>query len=315
MAAPPLWAGVAAAAAPKVVGIGADALRSYMAPKPVPIERLFVDKSVPRNGQAVADMQRVHDQAGGAAPNLDFRSSNGQNEKYAPADRRPAKIPKDTEDAALVASSSSKRPPGDPGTGKVKTKKSETVLPLPIEQAVQGVREAVPVYATRPDRERSPTRGDRRPLSVQREEEAEKYVTIRDKALRQRSTHVPKGATGPEQYYIGERDTTPKNQAMLDAKAGPRARAAKRPAEKITTGHAKRRGGAANLASVVVYEEKQERAKKLRENPRLVEAAGGELKIRKPVKNPAKSVEKADKKIKSARPRKLDKLSKILSQT
>ena len=89
-------------------------------------------------------MQQMHDQAGGTAPNLDFQSTNGLNERYAPADRRPPKTPDDI--AAEIASSSGKRPPGDPGAGKVKAKKNEFIaVPGPIHQAVQGHREAIPI--------------------------------------------------------------------------------------------------------------------------------------------------------------------------
>ena len=94
--------------------------------------------------------------------------------------------------------------------------------------------------------------------------------------MKERSGVLP----GPSRHYIGD----PKNQALLDKKADPRARAAKRPAAPIGPPAAKRRGGAANPAEAEVYEARQERQKKVRENSHLFEAAGGNLKIRKPTK-------------------------------
>ena len=49
---------------------------------------MHVAKGIPRDGAAVAAMQRQHDLVGGTAPHLDFRSLNGQNEGYGPVDRR-----------------------------------------------------------------------------------------------------------------------------------------------------------------------------------------------------------------------------------
>ena len=316
MAAPPLWAGVAAAAAPKIVGIGADSLRQYMKPKPVRVEQAFVDKSAPRDGQAVAIMQQMHDQAGGVAPNLDFRSANGLNAKYVPADRQPPKA-----ESVEVASSSSKRPPDDPGAGKIKAVRSKpaAVLPAPVEQAVKEHREAIPILPTQPERERSPPRGDRRPQKARehsdekhkREEanrEGASYFQLRSKAMKERSSVLPR------EYYIGD----PKNQALLDKKADSRARAAKRPAVPIEPPAAKRRGGAANPGEVAVYEARQEKQKKLRENSHLFEAADGNLKIRKPmkaIKSIAVTPVAAERKIPKAADKKIPKQAKPEKKT
>ena len=61
--------------------------RSFAPPPRVPIECMFVTKGAPRDGAAVAAMQRQHDLVGGTAPNLDVRSLNNMNEGYGPVDR------------------------------------------------------------------------------------------------------------------------------------------------------------------------------------------------------------------------------------
>ena len=52
------------------------------------MERQYVVRGAPRDGGAIRAMQEAHDLAGGSAPNLDFRSLNGINDGYGPADRR-----------------------------------------------------------------------------------------------------------------------------------------------------------------------------------------------------------------------------------
>ena len=52
--------------------------------KPVPIDRMFVERGAQRDGAAVLAMQRSHDLAGGSAPHLDIRSINGWTRAMAP---------------------------------------------------------------------------------------------------------------------------------------------------------------------------------------------------------------------------------------
>ena len=81
---PPPDAGAAAFASAPVLpgGLGVAEVRQIFEPpqRPTPLERQFVVKGAPRDGAAVAAMQRQHDLAGGSAPHLDFRSLNGKND-------------------------------------------------------------------------------------------------------------------------------------------------------------------------------------------------------------------------------------------
>ena len=103
------------------------------------------------------------------------------------------------------------------------------------------------------------------------------YFELRSKAIKYRSNVLP---SGPKEFYIGDS----RAQRLLDAKAGPRMRAPKRSEKRPIQPPPKRRGGAANPREAELYEAKQEKTQKLRENQRLFESADGNLKIRKPVK-------------------------------
>ena len=149
-----------------------------------------------------------------------------------------------------------------------------------------------------PRRERSPPRGDRRPLATRnrsRERRAaagdsnkESYQQLREKALMQRSKTVP-----AETFYIGEdkrsRPVPPRNQAALNRRAAPRAPGVKREASAPAVDRRTRtRGGAADVARAEVRDfafarqaEKQKSQKSQKKNPNLYECSAGNVKARK----------------------------------
>ncbi len=229
-------------------------------------------------------MQRSHELAGGSAPHLDIRAINGWSEGYGPMDRqsRPATIgpvrltkPRVSsllaaaksaprgQDIVIAASSSSRRPPPPPpGAAKLRRTEQAVSAPLfpegnPYAQALMEFQKA-PLAADAAlvgrDRERSPPRGDRRPLSTRnrsREQRAaaggadETYGQIRQKALSARSK------TLPAEICIGETPkrsrAVPPNQDALMRRAARTAavkRGASGPAE---DDRVRPRGGAANV--------------------------------------------------------------------
>ena len=249
---------------------------------PTPIDRMFVERGAPRDGAAVMAMQRAHDLGGGSAPHLDIRSINGWNEGYGLADRRskPARIEpfqfikpraKAILDAAkpvpkgldiVVSSSSNGRGPPPPPPAKIRRDDQPVVFPTntPYAQALQQFQkaplaeDAALAAQSRSTRERSPLRGDRRPLSTrnksrEKREAAgggdETYGQIRDKALSMRSKTVP------AEIFIGEKPkrsrAVPPNQAALMQRAATRTVATKRNAPSAAEDERDRqRGGAAN---------------------------------------------------------------------
>ena len=251
--------------------------------KPTPIDRMFVERGALRDGAAVLAMQRSHDLAGGSAPNLDIRSINGWNEGYGPMDRRskparigPAHYMKPRAGAILeaakgptgldivVASSSNQPPPPPPGGAKIRRTDPAPLFPEgnPYAQAMAQSQKA-PLAAdaalvAREPRERSPPRGDRRPLSTRnrsRERRAaaggaeETYGQIRQKALNARSKTVP------AEIFIGEtpkrsRAVPPNQDALM--RRGARTAATKRPPPGPAEDERDRkRGGAANVDRAV----------------------------------------------------------------
>ncbi len=196
----------------------------------------------------------------------------------------------------MVAASSSddRPPPPPPGAAKVRRVEPEVLFPAgtPYAEALathQTAPLALDAAALARDRERSPPRGDRRPLSKRnrsREERAaaaggkDTYGQMRQKALGERSKTVP------AEIFIGEapRRSQPvlPNQAALThratARAAPVKREASMPAEDRRT---RARGGAAN----------PERAHtKQPVNPRIYEDRQGNLKARRPAKSVATKV-------------------------
>ena len=110
--------------------------------------------------------------------------------------------------------------------------------PVALDAAALAV--LAPYVGPRRERERSPPRGDRRPLSTRnrsRERRAaaggdqESYGQLREKAVKERSKTVP----AKESFYIGDemkrsRPVLPRNQAALKRQAAPRPAAVKREA-------------------------------------------------------------------------------------
>ena len=168
------------------------------------------------------------------------------------------------QDIVLAASSSSRRPPPPPpGAAKLRrTEQQAMSAPLfpegnPYAQALMEFQKA-PLAADAAlagrDRERSPPRGDRRPLSTRnrsREQRAaaggadETYGQIRQKALSARSKTVP------AEIFIGETPkrsrAVPPNQDALTRRAA-RTAAVKREASGLAEEDRVRpRGGAANV--------------------------------------------------------------------
>ena len=317
-------------------GLGvAEVRRIFEREVPVTLERQFVERGAPRDGAAVRAMQAVHDLAGGSAPHLDFRSLNGMNEGYAPADRRmqpgaklgPVEafkahapmpfagqpIKRKGQDVVMAAASSNDRPPPPPpgaakiarrnasvpelflaGTPYAKALAMQQQAPVALDAAALAV--LAPYAGPRRERERSPPRGDRRPLSTRnrsRERRAaaggdqESYGQLREKAINERSKTVP----AKESFYIGDemkrsRPVLPRNQAALKRQAAPRPAAVKReasvPAEDRRT---RARGGAADAERAEMRDAAYARqarmdAAKKQKNPKLYDDSAGNIKAK-----------------------------------
>ena len=175
----------------------AEVRRIFERQVPVPLEQQFVERGAPRDGAAVRAMQAVHDLAGGSAPHLDFKSLNGMNEGYAPADRRmqpgaklgPVEalkahapmpfagqpIKRKGQDVVMAAASSNDRPPPPPPPGAAKIARRNASAPelflagTPYAEALAMQQHApvaldaaalAPYAGPRRERERSPLRGD-----------------------------------------------------------------------------------------------------------------------------------------------------------
>ena len=212
--------------------------------------------------------QRSHNQGGGApAAQVDFRTLNGQNERK-PRDRKVRFNNEVTENRTGVlggASGSSSGPmvvaggtsrpaaPLDPGSAKIpRNADPAPAAPPSYKDLVGKLKKAPevkpfsnPVTPSRP-RERSPPRGDRRPLGEQRRSKKDSTALFpggdgREEALSRRSKTIPKGS-GPKEFYIGDRGEKRKaseplvdrrkapNQRQLDAAAGSRSAPVKRKA-------------------------------------------------------------------------------------
>ena len=325
---PPPGAGAAAITLPG--GLNVAEVRQVFEPaQRTPIERQFVAKGVPRDGAAVLAMQTRHDLSGGTAPHLDFKSLNGYNDGYAPVDRTlkpradiaPYAMPKQRmanvmgyapkpydikpgADVVMTSSSSNDRP-GPPPPGRPKIRRTDEPLfapDTPYGQILANRQLAEPaqdIAQEKFSRERSPPRGDRRPLSkrnASREKRAsaggvdgETYGQVRDKALAQRSKTVP------AEVFIGDKPARargPPNAAQLkrrNARAAATKRVASEPAEDRRV---KVRGGLADAGA--------ERRQKLAANTNLYEDKSGNIKSKR-----AKTVKAAtvyeDKTVKSKR--------------
>ena len=190
-----------------------------------------------RNQETVNRQQRLHNQGTGApAAQLDFRTLNGSNEQTRPKDRKVSVItPAQSSRVGLLGgqASGSDRMIVDPVAAQTRpgpsddfgrTKIPRTADPAPMaapsytdlvgKLKQNKAQEVGPVAPSRP-RERSPRRGDRRPLEVQRREEARAQrgggVLFqggdgREEAMARRSKTIPKSMPARE-FYIGEGGT------------------------------------------------------------------------------------------------------------
>ena len=195
-----------------------------------------------RNQEAVNRQQRLHNQGSGApAAQVDFRTLNGQQDSIKPKDRK-VKLAKVSEQPAaareavgilggrssassgpMVVANISTRPAPDTMDGG-RTKIPRTADPAPPQapsynDLVGKLKQTKapqigPVTPSRP-RSRSPRRGDRRPLEVQRREEerTQRGGGIRfpggdgrEEALAKRSKTIPKKKPAQE-FYIGDGGT------------------------------------------------------------------------------------------------------------
>ena len=212
-----------------------------------------------RPQEVINRQQHAHNQGGGApAAQVDFRTLNGQNDRK-PRDRRVRFGPEVAEDRVGIlggASASSSGPmelagsgtsrpaaPLDPGGTKIpRSAPPAPSAPPSYKDLVGKLKKAPevkpfsnPVTPSRP-RDRSPARGDRRPLTTQRSSRKDSNALFpggdgREEALARRSKTIPKNSA-PE-FYIG--DKPPKNQRQLDAAAGPRSAPVKRKATSSAT--------------------------------------------------------------------------------
>ena len=208
------------------------------------------------------------------------------------------------QDNVIMASFSSgtndRPPPPPPGAAKIRRAEPESLFPAgtPYAEAV-AMHEKAPLAldAAALVRERSPPRGDRRPLSKRnksREDRAaargaeDTYGQLRAKAMSARSKTVP------AEVFIGEAPkrsrAVPPNQSALMRRAARTAaikREASAPAEdrRVRT-----RGGAANA-------ERAAARQRMAENPRLYEDKSGNVKSRR-----AKTAKAVAKKGKASSP-------------
>ena len=214
--------------------------------------------------------------------------------------------------AAAASSSSDDRPPPPP-TGAAKVRRIDPTAPVELlfpagtpyaealaaqqkaplaADAAAAVALAPYVGPRREGRERSPPRGDRRPLAKRnqsREERAaaggakESYGQMRQKALGERSKTVP------AEVFIGEapkrsQPVRPPNQSALNRRAAARAAAVKREASAPAEDRRIRaRGGAANAERAAMKQQQ------LAKNTRLYEDRQGNVKAKRPAKNNAKT--------------------------
>ena len=191
-----------------------------------------------RSQETVNRQQRLHNQGTGApAAQVDFRTLNGNNEQMRPRDRKVSTIAPAASSSRVGVlggqASGSNRMLVDPAAAQTRpapsndfgsTKVPRTADPAPsaapsytdlVGKLKQTkAQEVGPVAPSRP-RERSPRRGDRRPLEVQRREEARAQrgggVLFpggdgREEALARRSKTVPRSRP-PTGFYIGEGGT------------------------------------------------------------------------------------------------------------
>ena len=192
-------------------------------------------RNQPRNQEAINRQQRLHNQGTGApAAQVDFRTVNGMNDRVKPVDRKSrfgaANGVDSTRQGVLVGASSSSsgpmviansgttRPaaPMDPGGAKIPRTADPAPSQAPSYKDLVGQLKAK-AASTRP-RSRSPSRGDRRPLDVQRKRTKDNASLFpggdgREEAMARRSKKIPKDT--PREFYIGEQGTKRKADTDL----------------------------------------------------------------------------------------------------
>jgi len=238
-----------------------------------------------RPQEVINRQQHSHNRGTGApAAQVDFRTLNGQNDRK-PRDRKVHFGNDIAEDRIGImggASASSSGPmelagngtsrpgaPLDPGGAKIPRDAPPAPAAPPSYKDLVGKLKKAPevkpfsntVTPSRP-RERSPSRGDRRPLTAQRQAKKDSSALFpggdgREEALARRSKTIPKSSSAKE-FYIGDqgekrkateplnRPRKPSNQRQLDTAAGPRSAPVKRKAktsanDKIADGQASRK--------------------------------------------------------------------------
>ena len=172
------------------------------------------------------------------------------------------------QDVVLAAYSSSRRPPPPP-PGATKLRRTEQAVSAPLFPEGNPYAQALMEFQKAPlaadaalvgrDRERSPPRGDRRPLSTRnrsREQRAaaggadEMYGQIRQKALSARSKTVP------AEIFIGElpkrSKAVPPNQAALNRRTARTAAVKREASEPAEDARVRPRGGPANAERAVL---------------------------------------------------------------
>ena len=185
-----------------------------------------------RPQETINRQQRSHNQGTGApTAQVDFRTLNGQNERK-PKDRKVRfnnEVAEDrigtlggasgsSSEPMVVSGSGTSRPAAPlaaPGGAKILRNADPAPAAAPsykdlvgkLKKASEVKPFANPVTPSRP-RERSPPRGDRRPLEAQRKSKKDSAALFpggdgREEALSRRSKTIPKADT--KAFYIGER--------------------------------------------------------------------------------------------------------------
>ena len=175
--------------------------------------------------EQIDNQTRMHRRGLAPAPLLDVRTLNGQNSAYLPRDRKPKRVTfaPDVQEGGSSGSN-------DPFVPRPRTRPAGIGVPLvnptaipasadpappapPSFNELVGQIKSAPSIGSRP-RERSPRRGDRRPLPVQRGESSGHWSGLagdsREEALARRSRTIP---SGPERFDISR---NPKRKAETD---------------------------------------------------------------------------------------------------
>ena len=201
---------------------------------------------------------------------------------------------------ASFSSGSNDRPPPPPGAAKIRRTEAVSLFEAgsPYAEAVV-MQEKAPLAqdAAALVRERSPPRGDRRPLSKRnksREDRAaargaeDTYGQLRAKAMSARSKTVP------AEVFIGEAPkrsrAVPPNQSALTRRAARTAAVKREASAPAEDRRVRTRGGAANA-------ERAAARQRMAENPRLYEDKSGNVKSRR-----AKTAKAVAKKGKASSP-------------